>query len=411
MATVNIATQSWDTSRSNMNINVTSSSISWGTAASSVVGDAKAWVTIDASKYKSVTLNYGTGNHTSNSSITFGVFDNTIAYDTSGITQKLDASSSGSVTISLDDVDGTKYVGFYVWGNTWILNDWGYYAAEGDRQIISIDAELVSYTLTYNANGGSGAPRAVRDITSTTISSTVPTRSGYDFLGWSTSSSATYATYFAGDTISLNSNMTLYAVWRKFYTITYDANGGSNAPSPDKKIDGQTFVLSGAAPVPPTDTSVTYTVTFNTNGGVCDQDMITVTNITMYEFINWNTKSDGSGVMYQVYELYTDNRDITLYAQYTPTTTSNSVFLPTPTRGGYEFLGWATNESDMSGITGEYTPTDDIILYATWKRMGNVYIYDGSGGFNLYQVLIYDGSGWSQYAPYIYNGSSWVLYS
>lgn len=52
-----------------------------------------------------------------------------------------------------------------------------------------------SYTVSYDANGGSGAPNSqtkTQDVT-LTLSGTKPTRSGYTFLGWATSSSATSA--------------------------------------------------------------------------------------------------------------------------------------------------------------------------------------------------------------------------
>ena len=71
----------------------------------------------------------------------------------------------------------------------------------------------ISYTLSYNANGGSNAPAAQSGSTSYTISSTIPTRSGYTFLGWSKSSSATNPEYRVGNTITLTGNTTLYAVW------------------------------------------------------------------------------------------------------------------------------------------------------------------------------------------------------
>ena len=47
------------------------------------------------------------------------------------------------------------------------------------------------------------------------MSSTTPTRSGYKFLGWSASSTATSATYQPGDVYTVNASITLYAVWRK----------------------------------------------------------------------------------------------------------------------------------------------------------------------------------------------------
>lgn len=78
-----------------------------------------------------------------------------------------------------------------------------------------IDPSTTTYTLTYNANGGSGAPSSQTGATRYTVSSTKPTRSGYTFLGWSKSSSATSASYVAGNTITLSANTTLYAVWSR----------------------------------------------------------------------------------------------------------------------------------------------------------------------------------------------------
>ena len=80
------------------------------------------------------------------------------------------------------------------------------------------------YTITYNANGGSGAPGVTQYTYSNSgtinLSSTVPTRSGYTFLGWSTSSSATSASYSAGGEYPRNiaENKTLYAVWKQTKT-------------------------------------------------------------------------------------------------------------------------------------------------------------------------------------------------
>lgn len=74
-----------------------------------------------------------------------------------------------------------------------------------------------TYTIRYNANGGTGAPatQTKTEGVSITLSSTVPTRDGYKFLGWSKSSTASSATYQPGATYSDNASVTLYAVWRK----------------------------------------------------------------------------------------------------------------------------------------------------------------------------------------------------
>ena len=90
-----------------------------------------------------------------------------------------------------------------------------------------ITNEYNTYTLDYDANGGSGAPTAHTFISgsSVTLSSGKPTRAGHTFLGWSQNQAATTASYAAGGTYTFNNNVTLYAVWeRQTYTISFDAN-------------------------------------------------------------------------------------------------------------------------------------------------------------------------------------------
>ena len=79
--------------------------------------------------------------------------------------------------------------------------------------------------LGYDANKGTNAPdgssaEIVAGNSATfTISDSVPTRTGYDFLGWSTNKDATSAEYSSGGSITISSNTTLYAVWKKISTF------------------------------------------------------------------------------------------------------------------------------------------------------------------------------------------------
>lgn len=145
------------------------------------------------------------------------------------------------------------------------------------------------YTITYNANGGSGAPGVTTYYYgyNTTLSSIKPTRTGYTFLGWSLSSTATSASYSPGQGWSGENanNYTLYAVWRIItYTISYNANGGSGAPSSQTKNYGSSIKLSTTEP--------------------------TRTN---YNFKGWATSANGS-VMYASGATYSTNANVTLYA-------------------------------------------------------------------------------------------------
>ncbi len=79
-------------------------------------------------------------------------------------------------------------------------------------------AELVGEdTLTYNANGGQGAPAdaAVPYGQSVSVSQDIPTLEGDTFLGWSLVPHNYKVDYEPGDPISLAGNTTLYAVWEK----------------------------------------------------------------------------------------------------------------------------------------------------------------------------------------------------
>lgn len=86
---------------------------------------------------------------------------------------------------------------------------------------------IVSYELRFDANGGSSPPPPQSGSTNYTISSTKPTRSGYTFLGWSKSRSATDASYYAGDYILISSDTTLYAVWKGIPSITLSSYSGN----------------------------------------------------------------------------------------------------------------------------------------------------------------------------------------
>lgn len=76
-----------------------------------------------------------------------------------------------------------------------------------------------TYTVKYDANGGSGVPSSQTKTygVTLTLSSTVPTRQYYNFLGWATSATATSATYKAGGSYTTNAGTTLYAVWKLAY--------------------------------------------------------------------------------------------------------------------------------------------------------------------------------------------------
>ena len=235
---------------------------------------------------------------------------------------------------------------------------------------------LTKYTVSYNANGGSGAPSAQTKYygKSLTLSSTKPTRTGYIFKGWATSSGGSMK-YASGASYTSNASITLYAVWQaNTYTVKYNANGGTGAPSSQTKTHGVTLTLSSTKP---------------TRASVVD-DGVT----TSYTFKGWSTSSTATTASYAAGAKYTANASVTLYAVWVKTSTvtqydviyntnggssissqikkkGTSLTLRTtiPTKNGYTFKGWGLSEdtTTVSYAAGAVYSTDaDIILYAIW---------------------------------------------
>lgn len=148
--------------------------------------------------------------------------------------------------------------------------------------------KLSYYTVSYNANGGSGAPGSQTKWygKALTLSSTKPTRTGYAFQKWNTKSDGTGTSYNPGASYTANSNATLYAVWEaNKYTIQYNANGGTGAPTKQTKTYGSTLKLSTTKP--------------------------TRAN---YNFKGWATSASATTATYQAGGSYTANAAATLYA-------------------------------------------------------------------------------------------------
>ncbi len=226
-----------------------------------------------------------------------------------------------------------------------------------------------SYKVTYNANGGTGAssPTCVTH----TLSSIKPTRSGYKFLGWTTSKNSTEVLYYPSGEIELTRNITLYAVWSKGYKITYDPVGGS-VKSDTKTVYPKTIYGSLLTP---------------TRKG--------------FEFLGWFTQKSGGDQIVKT-TMVTNTKPHTLYAhwkkiKYTINyelnggtiseankeyyyVTTSTFELNNPTKKGYRFLGWYTDSKYKNKIEYVYKgTTGNKTLYARWTPIKYSIYYYGNG--------------------------------
>lgn len=168
----------------------------------------------------------------------------------------------------------------------------GTFTTDADTTLYAV-WNVNTYKITYNANGGSGAPAQqtyTYDETGTVaLSTTKPTYSGHEFLGWSESTGETTKLYDAGANWnrSVASDTTLYAVWKlDKYTVSYNANGGSGTVTAQTANNGSSITLR----------SNTFTAP------------------SEYHFSKWNTNSGGTGTAYSQGATFSSTSNVTLYA-------------------------------------------------------------------------------------------------
>ena len=226
----------------------------------------------------------------------------------------------------------------------------------GDKTYIE-NWELTEYNITMDLNGGSGQEKVAYTMTDEDFELPTPTRNGYEFVGWTGEGITTPQTQVIIPTGSTG-NRTYTANWKVIeYTITLDTNGGP-AVSPIK-----------------------YTV----------EDSFTLPYLlrTGYEFAGWTL--DGSGMLpFTPLIIYPGTTGDLHYkaewrlAEYTITMdldggsgqekvvytiTDEEFELPTPTRNGYEFVGW-TGERITTPQTSVKIPkgsTGNKAYTANWK--------------------------------------------
>ena len=236
------------------------------------------------------------------------VLYSTISYNANGGSGSMSGTTverNTYVTLSANKFtrSGHRFLG-------WTTNANGTVAIYSDRASIKVtSASLTLYavwekqqstkmlTISYNANGGTGSmsSQTVQYDVSVTLSSNKFTRSGYRFVGWARSSTATSALF--SDQASLkftrgsSDSLILYAVWEKESTVStnvtiiYNANGGTGSMSSQTVAKGVYVTLSANR-----FTRAGYTFkgwTTNANGTVaiykdCAQISVNSSSLTLY---------------------------------------------------------------------------------------------------------------------------------
>ena len=280
-------------------------------------------------------------------------------------------SSDGTATSYADGQDVLIEDANYVLFAQWILVQSGF------------------HVVNFDLKGGSGSAviQQIEDGKTATRPATDPTKTGYDFKDWFTSADGgTTLSDVAFDfSTPITEDIVLYAAWTaKTYTVTFDANAGSESVT--GTMASQTFTYGNE-----------QSLTANAFSRGTDK-----------VFDCWNTKADGTGRKYSDGQTISLTENLTLYAQWidrpadmcTVTYNSNggsavavamvikggTVASPAdPTKVGYDFKGWFTSTdggTTLSDAAFDFAAaiTEDVVLYAKWAIKTYTVTFITNGG-------------------------------
>lgn len=320
----------------------------------------------------------------------------------------------------------------YILGTAGSAVQIAYPLTAGGWKVGWVPISAITYTIKYNANGGSGtmSSSSVKYQSAITLTANKFTKTGYTFSGWNVYRSSDKTWYVSGQgwkTASeisskgytkkvynsttkftlekawtnlgkTNDTLTFYAVWTpNKLTVNYNANGGT--------LSSDTYKLSNNVIYNKSDGSkYAQSWTYNSakTNGLVNASTFGLTR-EGYTFKGWGTTTSGGTIFDQNDStlvptsinsaIKNGSCSTTLYAIWTPKTYSvkfdanagsgapsaqtktygKSLTLSSakPIREGYEFLGWATSKTASSAVYqpgSSYSANSAVTLYAVWKE-------------------------------------------
>ena len=293
-------------------------------------------------------------------------------------------SSNSSVAVVEQNKVTAVSIGSFTLKATFTLGE------ESKSYEFSIEVKGAEYSISYELDGGhlpASAPTKYSEGTKVTLP--VPTKEGYEFLGWSKENGS--SNYITEISVSSTGDFKVYANWNKlpvYKTITYVLDGGVN----------------------PNDAPTTYQVEVG-----C---ILPVPTKEGYEFLGWTLSETSND--YITHISVNEIGDVIVYAKWSkipvyktitymldggtnpndaPTSYQVEVgcILPIPTKVGYEFLGWTLSENSTDYVTEiSASESNDVTIYAKWNKLPVyktiTYILDGgrnpSDAPKTYQVEV-----------------------
>ena len=237
-----------------------------------------------------------------------------------------------------------------------------------------------SFSITYNLNGSTTAPVTNSTdnpdsytVETETITLATPSRTGYTFIGWFTTSTFDEGTAVTTIPAGSHENKVFYAKWTPTsFSITYNLNDNEAAPATNNSSNPTSYTIESAtiALANPSRTGYTFGGWYTTSTFTASSKITSIA-----------TGSTGNKILYAKWSA--DGFSITYYlngSAAAPATNNSAnpgfytvetgtITLANPSRTGYTFGGWFTTSTFDEGTTATSIPagsTGDKVFWAKW---------------------------------------------
>ena len=248
--------------------------------------------------------------------------------------------------------------------------------ASPDTEVVVGEGEARSFTITFNANGGTGSmePVTVEEGSRYVLPAcgfTAP--AGQEFKAWEIGG----IEYNAGDGYVVLGNTEIKALWKDSavipttFTITFNANGGTGSMEPVTVEEGSRYPLPACGFIPPVNMQFSGWALSAGGSVIADGAIMVTSNITLYAI--WEP------VPVNEFVVFFDGNGGTPAVSSMTTIGHRLAFLPGAFRSGsYRFDGWYTERNGGELITTSTVFAANTIVYAHWTYTGGS---GGSGGY------------------------------
>ena len=321
-----------------------------------------------------------------------------VTFDTDGgsAVEAQEVKDGGKVTepAAAPTKAGFTFAGWYTGANG-TGDKWDFSADTVTRDLTLyakwVPAAPQEYEVTFKYNDGTTADKVEKVTTGSTVARpTVPTRTGYTFMGWYTTPGFDAGTEYTF-TEQVTGAVTLYAKWEQnppaVFTVTFETDGGSEV-KPQQVTDG------GLAKEPdPTPTREGFELEgwFTAAGKKWNFATDTVTgSVTLTA--HWKAT--------QVSVTFAYNYDGAPADAVEWVTYGTAVARPAtdPVREGYTFRGWFTAAQGGVAYDFKATVTAPLTLYAQWEKktepapVKHTVTFDATGGSAVASQQVEDGA-------------------